>query len=261
LTFKENPSGPIIDVNVRVGKSAYGLELSGKQCLSLMDEYGIQISVISAFTPCDYSFERANSAIERIVREYPSRLKGMVRVDPRIDGSQNVLRKFLRKKSFVGVSLNPFEQAFKVTDPVVRPAYEIAEQFNCPVMIESGYSIVSLPSQVAEVAAEFRKVNFIMTHAGQLLASGQSESDSLYSISENRNLYCDTSQIILSGIGGFIEQVVKSNENGSKRRVMFGSNSPSGEISVELLRVQKSNIDEHEKELLFFENAKKLFDI
>ncbi len=95
----------------------------------------------------------------------------------------------------------------------------------------------------------------------RLLASGQSESDSLYAILQNRNLYCDTSQIILSGIRGFIEQVISSNENNSRNRVMFGSNAPQGEISVELMRVQESNITDEEKRMVFSDNAKRLFDL
>ena len=104
-------------------------------------------------------------------------------------------------------------------------------------------------------------MNFIMTHAGQLLASGQSESDSLRAILDNSNIYCDTSQIILTGIGGFIEQVVHSGKKGSKHRVMFGSNAPQGELSVELRRVSEAEISENEKRLVLSKNAEKLFKL
>ncbi len=132
-----------------------------------MDKFGVQVSLISAFTPPDYSFEGVNAAIEKSVRANPSRFRGMARVDPRITGAGKTLKKFLRKNSFFGVRLDPFEQAFKVNDSFLRPIYEIAEEFDAPVMIESGYPILSLPLQVAEVAGEYRKVKFIMTHAGQ----------------------------------------------------------------------------------------------
>ena len=68
---------------------------------------------------------------------------------------------------------------------------------------------------------------------------------------ENGNLYCDTSQIILSGLGGFIEQVVRANEKNSRDRVIFGINSPMGDVSVELLRVKSANIGEIKRNRIF----------
>ncbi len=251
----------IIDVNAHIGVSAYGYGQSRAQCLRSMNKFGIGLSVVSCFTPPDLSFEKANRALEEIVRQNPSRFRASVRIDPRVNGSQKTLRKFLNKRSFVCVSLNPFEQAFKVNDPLAKSTYEVAERTGAPVMIESGYPLVSLPLQVAEVAKEFKKVNFIMTHSGQLLASGQSEADALFAMSDNRNLYCDTSQVILSGIGGFIKRIVDADTKESQNRIMFGSNSPLGELSVELMRVLKAEITQNEKSLILSENANKLFEI
>ncbi|HYB04290.1 MAG TPA: amidohydrolase family protein [Nitrososphaerales archaeon] len=259
--MQEKSLESIIDVNVHLAKSAYGPQQSAGALLRSMDKSGVQISLVSCFTPPDLSFERGNREIDSAVREHPTRLRGLVRVDPRQYGSRNVLKKFLQKKSFVGISLNPFEQSFKVNDPLVRPVYELAEESDSPVMLESGYPVVSLPLQIAEVAREFRKVDFIMTHAGQLLASGQSEADSFRAVVDYPNIYCETSQIILSGVGSFIEQVMHSRKNGSKHRIMFGSNAPQGELSVELMRVTEAAISDNEKRLVLSKNGKKLFKL
>jgi uncharacterized protein len=258
---KDNINHPIIDVSVHLGISAYGEEQGTKKLLKSMNQDGIGTSIVSCFTPPDLSFYKGNRLIEQAVRQNPSRLKGAVRIDPRAQESRKTLRKFLGKKSFVCVSLNPFEQAFKVNSPLVNPIYETAERTNVPVMLESGYPIVSLAFQVAEVAKEFRKVKFVMTHAGQLLASGQSEADSLRVMLDNPNIYCDTSQIILSGIGGFIERVMHEDKKYSRTRVMFGSNSPHGELSMELMRVTKADITDDEKRLVLSKNAEKLFEL
>ena len=261
LKKKPSPNLGLIDINVKIGLSAYGSEHSAQQCLQEMDQFRIQKSIVSCFTPPDLSFENGNRTIEQFVLDNPSRFYGAVRIDPRFRGSKKLLRNFLRKRSFICVSLNPFEQAFKIGDPLVKDTLEIAEEFDVPVMVESGFPIVSLPLQVAEVAKEFKKVRFIMSHSGQLLASGQTESDALNTLLENRNVYSDTSLIILSGLGGFVEQVVRANENDSRTRLMFGSDSPMGNISVELLRIDKANIREEERRLIFSENARKLFRI
>lgn len=248
----------IIDSSVHIGVSAYGESQSAGQCVKLMDKFGIGLAIVSSFTPPDLSFEAANLVIEKAIRENGKRLKGAVRIDPRFSESPRMLKKFLKRSSFVCCYLNPFEQSFKVNSSLSEPLFEIAEELHSPVIIESGYPIVSLPLQVAEVAREFRKVKIVMTHSGQLLASGQSESDAIYAMSENVNLYCDTSQLILSGIDGFIGQLV---QKGFGKRIIFASNSPRGDHSVELLRVQKADISESAKVAILFENARELFGI
>jgi predicted TIM-barrel fold metal-dependent hydrolase len=259
LAKTETPG--VIDSNVHIGKSVYGTDQSAKQYLGLMGRFGIEKAVISCFTPPDLDFEKANAVIEKLIIANPAKFAGAVRVDPRLKTSLQILKKFSKKQSFVCLSLNPYEQSFKVNSPQVSPIYEFAEKCGFPVVIESGYPIVSQPTQLAETASEFRNVKFIMTHAGQLLASGQSEGDAILAINENPNLYCDTSQIILSGIGGFIEELVHSNNHDSSSRIIFGSNSPAGDLSVELMRVGMANIEEKEKRQILSENARKLFNL
>jgi uncharacterized protein len=251
----------IIDSNVAIGESVYGTSQSPKRYLALMGRYGVEKAIISCFTPPDLDFEKGNGAIEKVVTAHPSKFAGALRVDPRVKKSLQILKKFVKRRAFVCISLDPFEQSFKVNSPQIFPIYELAEKSELPVLIESGYPIVSLPSQLSELASEFKKVKFIMTHAGQLLASGQSEGDATLAMNENQNLYCDTSQIILSGLGGFIEKLVRSNNYNARFRIIFGSNSPAGDLSVELMRVDKANIPEKEKRLILSENARKLFDI
>jgi len=259
LRKKETPG--VIDSNVRIGESVYGDHQSAKYYLELTERFGIERAIIRCFTPPDLEFEKANADIENIVCAHPSKFSGAVRIDPRLKHSLQILKKFAKKKAFVCISLDPFEQSFKVNSLQIYPIYEFAEKCGLPVVIESGFPIVSQPSQLAEVAGEFKRVKFIMTHAGQLLASGQSETDALLAMNENPNLYCDTSQVILSGIGGFIEQLLRSNNHNARSRILFGSNSPAGELSVELMRVDKANIAEKEKRMILSENARKLFQI
>ena len=250
----------VIDSNVHIGKSVYGTSQSPKQYLGLMGQFGVEKAIISCFTPPDLDFEKANAVVEKLVIANPKRFAGAVRIDPRLKTSLQILKRFSKKHTFVCISLNPNEQSFKVNSPQIFPIYEYAEKCGFPVVIESGYPIVSQPTQLAETASEFKRVKFIMTHAGQLLASGQSEADALLAMNENPNLYCDTSQIILSGLGGFIDQLVRSNGHNARSRIIFGSNSPAGDLSVELMRVDVANIEEKEKRLILYENAKKLFN-
>jgi predicted TIM-barrel fold metal-dependent hydrolase len=252
----------VIDANVHVGESIYGLTLSETSLLKSMKHHEIDFAVISSFTPPNLDFEKADAFIRKIVRAHPRHFLGSATADPRL-GRKSVasLKRFLHFKEFGAITLHPFEQAFKVNSEIVFPVYEMAEKLGCPVILESGYPIVSLPGQIAEVAGEFKKVKFVMTHCGQLLASGQSEADAFSAIIENPNIYAETSQVILSGIGGFIEQLVSDGGNNVRNRIVYGSNSPFGDPSVELMRVQMASIDDIEKEKILSANSRALFGL
>ena len=122
-----------------------------------MDKSGVQTSLVSCFTPPDLSFEKANREIEAAVRENRTRLRGLVRIYPRQNGSLNTLKRFLQKSVFVGISLNPFEQSFKVNDPLVWPVYEVAEETASPLMLESGTPLSLSPFRSLKWHENFEK--------------------------------------------------------------------------------------------------------
>ncbi len=252
----------LIDANVHLGESIYGATQTETALLRSMKRNEIDFMLVSSFTPPNLDFEKANEYLRKTVKVHAKHFAGAATADPRL-GRKSVasLKRFLQFKEFRAVFLNPYEQAFKVNSQLAFPIYETAEKMDCPVILESGYPIVSLPGQIAEVAREFKKVKFVMTHCGQLLASGQSEADAFSAIIENPNIYAETSQVILSGLGGFIEQLVSNGSNNVRNRILFGSNSPFGELSVELMRVRVANIGDSEKEKILSGNSRVLFQL
>ncbi|MDA4130091.1 MAG: amidohydrolase family protein [Thaumarchaeota archaeon] len=252
----------VIDSHVHMGNSIYGDSLSDRDFIRKMNRNGVETAVVSSFTPEDLDFEKANSSIRKMVRKYPKRFIGSITVDPRTTKTAiAILKKFLKTREFTSISLHPFEQSFKVNGEFAFSIYELAENFDCPVFLEAGYPIVSLPFQVAEASREYKKVKFVMTHCGQMEATGMSESEAYSSIVENPNIYAETSQVILTGVGGFIEQLARHKDRNMQSRIIFGSNSPFGDLALELMRVRFSNISNEIKEKIFSKNAKVLFGL
>ncbi len=267
-----------MDIHVHMGTSSiYGYnQLPVEDYLKLMRRYRIRKAIVSGFTPEDLNFEKMNVEVGKLLAAHPKEFVGAVFVDPRTkDKSIGILKAMLKLPSFVAIILNPYEQSFKANDlRFLSPVMEQAEHFNVPVIVESGYPMVSTPLQIGELARAYPKVPIVMTHAGQLLASGQSESDALAAMIENDNVYPETSQIILTGIGGFIQQVSSSSssknritENTDRERkkiapidrILFGSDSPLCDLGVELERVLVSEISDEEKKKILHHNAVSLF--
>jgi uncharacterized protein len=257
----------IIDCHVHLGKSVYGHTQSAEDYIRLMKKNGVQKALVSCFTPEDLDFERANRELKRAMSGYPGTLFGAVSVDPRLKKkSERILSEFLKSEAFHAVILNPFEQSFKINDEAfISPVMSLAEKFDVPLIVEAGFPIVSTAFQVGELARKYPKIPVVMTHAGQLLASGQAESDALKALHENVNLYAETSRMTLSGIGGFIQQLLGSNTAQSGKKpassIIFGSDSPICDLSVEILRVMVSETTEKEKNQILRENAIYLFKL
>jgi predicted TIM-barrel fold metal-dependent hydrolase len=234
-----------------------------------MKKFGIEKALVSCFTPLDLDFVKANREIQKVVRDNQRALKGVAVVDPRLrDQSLSILKQMVKTHGFSGILLNPFEQSFKVNGKFLSPIMDLAEEFRVPVIVESGYPIVSTPLQVAELSSDFRNVPIVMTYSGQRLASGQSESDALLAMTENPNLYSETSGTALSGIGGFIEQVFSEHSTSRSKgwvsggeRVIFGSESPLLDLGVELQRIIVSSISDKQKQMILRDNAVSLFEL
>jgi predicted TIM-barrel fold metal-dependent hydrolase len=260
----------IIDSHVHIGRSVYGPELSVGDCLKLMGKYGVERALVSCFTPEDLDFVKANREVERVVDESGGMLAMALRLDPRQRARSAEL---LRGDGFSAVMLNPFEQSFRANEEhFLSPIMARAEQLGVPVIIEGGYPVLSTPLQVGDLATRYPMVSIVMTHAGQLLSSGQAESDALAAMSDNPNLFADTSLLTLTGIGGFLEQAshlkatgrrsVKAKKELPSPRLVFGSECPLSNIGVELSRVRWcSEISEDEKMRILRDNAIELFGL
>ena len=83
------------------------------------------------------------------------------------------LRVLLEAGDIKGVKLYPGYEPFYPADTKLEPAYKLAEEFDVPVMIHTGYTYsptgkvkYSHPINVDEVAVDFPKVRFLICHLG-----------------------------------------------------------------------------------------------
>ena len=146
----------IIDFHVYVGKSLLGYSLMPDELLRNMDIHGIDAAVTCPVKGLDPYFLEPNRAVADLQRAHPGRLHGFARVNPHLGKeAEAALVLALDGHGLKGLVLHPWEETFAVNDPKVFPLVEATLRRGLPVMLETGYPILSHPLQAADLAKRF----------------------------------------------------------------------------------------------------------
>lgn len=249
----------MIDAHCHIGTSVYGHSQTPGELIRRMDQYGIEKAVVFPFTPPDLDFARANDYIAGAVKNYPARLVGFARVDPRlVQNSTREIERAIADLKLRGVKMHPLEQAFQINSAHVRPVFEKCADLRVPAFVSAGHPLLSNAIQVGDLAEELPDLTMIMAHCGQLDTSGLGHFDALAALQENKNLYADTSGYPETMRSGFFENVLKSI---GPNKLIFGSDSPPMHQQLELIRVTTTRMTDSEKEATLSGNIAQILRI
>ena len=179
------------------------------------------------------------------------------------------LRVLLREKRILGLKLYPGYEPFYVHDPRLRVVYELAGEFNVPVMIHTGDTFdprgrikYSHPIEVDEVAVDFPDVTFVICHLGNPWVT-----DAMAVIYKNSNVVGDISGFTLKHFEERFEKFMADQVRevvtyaGDPRSIMFGTDWPISGMGSYLRFVDKLELSPEEKELVLWENAARVFHL
>lgn len=239
----------LFDSQVHFGTSLFGYELQQQALLSQMDRLEIGRAVLCPSRPHDYQLGPANDGVAAAVASTPARFVGFARVDP-WQGALAVeeLTRCRQSLGLRGLYLDPWEDHFVISDPLVRPVVERAADLALPVMIAGGYPNFSHPSQIAALAVRYPRMTFIVTHAGQLNISGLLLGEAAAMFRACPNVIAQTSGVYRED---FIEDCIA--EFGADRLV-FGSGAPVFDQAFETLRVHKAHVSDEVKQQIGWAN-------
>jgi hypothetical protein len=223
----------IVDSHVLVGKSIHGYELQPETLLSNMDAYGIDRAVIIPVQPYSYHLEPENDRIARIAKTHADRFIPFCRVDPRQgEAAVREVARAVDELGMQGVYLHPWEEGYRINADFVVPVLEQAVACDVPVMIATGYPLVSHALQVADLAGRVPKARIVMTHGGQINISGLAQPDAYLAMQQHANLHLETSGVYRQD---FLEDAIDAF---GAHRVLFGSNAPRMHQGFELDRAK-----------------------
>ena len=242
-------------MHVKIGPSFDKRGKSVEDYLEKMKKTGIDKAVLCPNRPDNYSFKDGNAYVAEALQANPERFYGAVRIDPwNWDESKEEADKYLNVEQYAFLYLNPWDDTFRVNDPVAEPIYQYATKKQIPIIIETGYPYVSHISQIGTMAEKYPKTIFVTTNAGQIDLSGFTLADVGYMLNMYKNIYVGTA----AAVGA--EWLANQIQNTSCGRVLFETGYPFFDPYMEKYRIEKAYIKDFEKEDVFCNNFLKLVD-
>jgi predicted TIM-barrel fold metal-dependent hydrolase len=233
----------IIDAHAHVGKfgSWANVSCSAEELLFQMDKFSVERSVL---------FAPDNQLVRRTVRGHPKRFTGYVWPNPHDRRALFLVRRAVKEWGFKGIKLHPLIHAFLPTDEEALRIVEFAEKEKIPVAIHSGHAPFSLPWSIGELADLYPSVRIVMLHMGH--AHGVYIQAAINTAKKYDNIILETSGVSMhSKIKEAVDRV-------GEDRVVFGSDYPFHDYSVELQKVKVAGLSRRQRELLLYENAANL---
>jgi uncharacterized protein len=179
------------------------------------------------------------------------------------------LRALLQEERIKGLKLYPGYEPFYVHDARMRVVYELAAEFNVPVMIHTGDTYdpkgrikYSHPIEVDEVAVDFRDVTFVICHLGNPWIT-----DAMEVIYKNPNVVGDISGFTLGHFEERFERFMLQQVNevlafaGDPSKLLYGTDWPICTMSSYIRFVNNLKLTEEENDKIFWRNAARLFRI
>jgi uncharacterized protein len=190
----------------------------------------------------------------------------MVAINPLITQDMQAYEALIKSGKIKGFKIYLGYYHFYPYDAVYRPFYELAEKYNLIVMFHTGDNYnpkakvkYAHPLNIDEVAVDYPKARFIIAHFGEPWSQDAAEV-----VYKNSNVYADLSGLVtgnMKKITNFSPRRVKEAlEYCGYDKIMYGSDWPLAPMN-KYIKLVKTLIPKKEQKKVFYENAKKLFEI
>jgi uncharacterized protein len=212
----------------------------------------------------------STAAVIEAVEQYPN-LYVVAGISYKTFGETDVaaLRGFLEAGTIKGLKLYPGYEPFYPADPMLAPAYQLAEEFDVPVMIHTGdtYSPTgrvkySHPIHVDDAAVDYPKVRFVICHLGNPWFR-----DCMEVVYKNDNVYTDMSGLTLGDFTDRFEAYMRQQLKEmilwgvNPRKVLFGTDWPLATMESYVQFMEELKLPARDKELMLYRNTAELFKL
>jgi predicted TIM-barrel fold metal-dependent hydrolase len=213
-----------------------------KWVLRQAEEAGIDQSII--FPISNTTYDKANEEIASYVRQYPGRLLGFAKHDPKAEAGKirALLTREVRELGLKGLKLHAV------------PTPEILE-----AVAELRIPILMHPPRVEdclEVVRTHPKISFILAHLGSF--ASQNWKDHIRAIEAAKqlpNLYLETSSVV------FFEYLERAARELPADQLLFGSDGPLVDARVELYKIRLLRLPRDKEEKVVGGNIRRLLGL
>ncbi|MDF3041898.1 MAG: metal-dependent hydrolase [Thermomicrobiales bacterium] len=201
--------------------------------------------------PRDFDFREANEAVARAVAKHPDRLLGAMRLNPLFGEAfvWDTVKHFVELRGLRGIKLVARADFYNPASlHVMGPVLEAAGHYGITVLFHSGHPSRDLPSLQAYSAKHYPNTRVVLAHMGL----HDFLHEAIIACKEIPNLFADMSQAWPYDIKAFVRAV-------GADRLMYGSDAPFQSPKVERVKVEECRFSDRELELIFHENAKRIW--
>lgn len=241
----------IIDSHTHVDEvPAWGWMDPPEVLIPLMDEAGVDRSVIMTYRDAAGPDDPSTLYIQQAVSRYPERLIGYIRINPNAAGAIDALDQALSDFKMKGLKLHPVSYVgFPYGEATLRLMGRAAE-YGAPVLFHTGDEALALPEEVAEAARACPQARVIMAHMG-----GYYHYEAvLQAAQELPNILVDTSAI------PYPWMIRKAVETIGAQRVLFASDGPGCLPALEVEKVRLAGLASADEALVFSGNIQRLLN-
>lgn len=176
---------------------------------------------------------------------------------------------YLRSGLVKGLKLYPGYEPFYPNDSRLKVLYDMAVEFDVPVMFHSGDTYAptgrvkySHPLHLDDVAVDHPELKIVICHVGNPWIK-----DCMEVMYKNKNVYADISGLVLGDFSDRFEKYMKGQleemilYSGEPAYLLFGTDWPISTMGSYVKFMQQLDLPEEKKELILWKNAAKLFKL
>ena len=263
----------IIDVHTHLNnyheETVLPLQVSLDRLLGVMEENKVDYSLILT----SYKVNEHRPSVKQVVeatRDIPS--LGTVAGISYLNYKEKDLREmadYLRSGEIKAFKLYPGYEPFYPYDKRLQVIYELAIEFDIPVMFHSGDTYTpkgkirfSHPLHIDDVAVDFPELKIVICHVGNPWIR-----DCMEVVYKNKNVYADVSGLVLGDFSDKFERYMKEQLEdmilyaGDPQYLLYGTDWPISTMKSYLNFMKQLDLSDDKKELIYWKNAAKLFKI
>ncbi len=269
-----SPEEPmIIDVHTHINNYHEDRVASLEECLDRLVAAMAENKVDYSLVLTSYKVNEHRPSTKKVVEAIQGRNNlGVVAGISYLNYNHNDLREigdYLRSGLIKGLKLYPGYEPFYPNDTRLQVVYDMATEFDVPVMFHSGdtYSPTgrikySHPIHIDDVAVDFPKMKIVICHVGNPWIK-----DCMEVVYKNDNVYADFSGLVLGDFTDKFERYMKKELEemityaGNPRYLLYGTDWPISNMHSYLKFIQQLDLPDDRKEMILWKNAAELFKI
>ena len=176
---------------------------------------------------------------------------------------------YLEHGHIKGLKFYPGYEPFYPNDTRLKVLYEMAVEYDVPVMFHSGDTYApsgkvkySHPLHIDDLAVDYPELKIVICHVGNPWIR-----DCMEVVYKNENVYADISGLVLGDFSEKFERFMKKEIEemityaGDPNYLLYGTDWPISNMKSYLKFMDQLDLAEDKKELILWKNAAQLFKI